>query len=143
MEFSSFSEIMTRIRNTDTRYTVEAYQFVREALDYTVKKLSKPTEGPARHISAAELLEGIRQFALQEYGPMTLTVLTSWGVRRCEDFGQIVFNLVQTGFFGKTEQDSIHDFEGGYDFESAFRKPFTPPAASEQNSGAVPRDAAE
>ena len=108
----------------DPRYDVQAYEFLREALDFTIKLLNKPASGPTRHISGGELLEGIRQFAIREFGPMALTVLNRWGVRRCEDFGDMVFNLVGKGVLGKTDRDRKEDFSGGYDFEQAFRHPF-------------------
>ena len=85
-------------------------------------------------MSGQQLLEGIREFALRQYGPMAITVLDEWGVRRCEDFGEIVFNLVDHGhgLFGKTETDSREDFKGGYDFEEAFKKPFLPGQRTEK-----------
>jgi uncharacterized repeat protein (TIGR04138 family) len=77
-------------------------------------------------VSGQELLEGIREFALEQYGPMTFALLEGWGLRRCEDFGEIVFHLVDYGVLGKTEQDRREDFAGGYDFREAFLRPFEP-----------------
>ena len=57
---------------------------------------------------------------------MALTVLSEWGLRRSEDFGEIVFNMVEHGILSKTENDSRKDFQDGYDFEKAFRSPFRP-----------------
>ena len=115
------------IREQDARYKHDAYLFVRDALDYTVKRIdAKMPDRKTRHITGQELLEGIRNFALQQYGPMTFTVLQSWGVNRCEDFGEIVFNLVETGMFSKTEEDSRSDFTGCYNFDEAFKQPFIP-----------------
>ena len=57
---------------------------------------------------------------------MTLTVLEEWGIKCCEDFGEIVFNMVENKLLAKTEQDSREDFRNGYDFHDAFRKPFLP-----------------
>lgn len=123
----SFDEELDKIIAKDSRYTREAYIFVREALDHTQKAITKPSrdEGP-RHVSGQELLAGIRDFGLQQYGPMTLTVLNEWGIRCCEDFGEIVFNMVENALLAKTEKDSRDDFKGGYNFEEAFRKPFLP-----------------
>ena len=128
MKKLNFNEALIQILAEDPRYDEQAYHFMKEALDFTIKLLAKPIEGPGRHVKGAELLEGIRQYALQEYGPVTLTVLNRWGVRKCEDFGEIVFNMVSKGVLGKTEEDRKEDFAGGYDFESAFRKPFRPRA---------------
>ncbi len=122
----SFEETLDQIIARDPRYQRDAYFFVREALDYTQKNMAKGTRGTIRHVSGQELLGGIRAFALEEFGPMTMTVFEEWGIRACRDFGEIVFNMVESGLLGKTEQDSRADFEGGYDFDDAFRKPFLP-----------------
>jgi uncharacterized repeat protein (TIGR04138 family) len=53
-------------------------------------------------------------------------VLEAWGVRRCRDFGEIVFNLIEYNVFSKTESDRREDFSDIYDFEDAFVKPFQP-----------------
>ncbi len=119
-----FQEAVEQIVKSDKRYDEHAYSFLREALDFSIKLLNKPPQGPGRHVSGQELLEGIRQFALQEYGPMAKTVLSTWGISRCEDFGELVFNLVEAGVLGKTEADRKEDFGGGYDFDAAFRRPF-------------------
>ena len=126
MKKINFNEALGQILKADPRYDEHAYLFLREALDFTLKMLAKPEGGKMRHVSGAELLEGIRQYALQEFGPMAKTVLNQWGVNRCEDFGEIVFNLVEKGILGKTEQDKREDFAGGYDFNEAFRQPFRP-----------------
>lgn len=110
----------------DQRYAPDAYFFVREGLDFTAKMLSKPQEGPGRHIKGKELLEGLRRFTLQEFGPMSLRVLNTWGIKRTDDFGEIVFNLVESGKLGKTDEDKREDFAGGYDFTEVFVKPFKP-----------------
>ncbi len=128
MKQTDFNEALRKILEQDNRYAPDAYLFLREALDFTIKLLQKPNTGPARHVTGGELLDGIRQFALQEFGPLALRVLNHWGVKRCEDFGEIVFNLVESGALGKTEEDRREDFAGGYDFERAFAVPFLPEA---------------
>lgn len=115
------ADVLQRILREDTRYAGEAYAFVRAGLDVTVRRLNKP-----RHVSGQELLDGLREFALDQFGPMARTVLNSWGIRRTEDFGEIVFNLVEAGLLGKTDSDSRADFADGYDFDDAFRRPFQP-----------------
>ena len=126
MKKVSFQEAVAQIMREDSRFPPEAYLFVLESLDFTTRMLSKPASGPKRHVAGAELLEGMRQFALKEYGPVAMTVLNSWGIHRCDDFGQIVFNLVNKKILGKTDSDSVHDFENRFDFETAFKKPFEP-----------------
>jgi uncharacterized repeat protein (TIGR04138 family) len=122
-----FDEELEKIVAKDSRYTRDAYLFVREALDHTQKMIGKPgRDGTMRHVSGQQLLDGIRDYALQQYGPMAITVLNEWGIRRCEDFGELVFNMVENSLLAKTEKDSRADFAGGYTFDDAFRKPFLP-----------------
>ena len=122
----SFDEALELIRAKDPRYAAEAYHFVREALDYTQKDTAKETSGSVRHVTGQELLAGIRAFALTQFGPMAMLVLAEWGVHSCTDFGEIVFNMVEKGILGKTEQDSREDFKDGYDFDEVFVKPYQP-----------------
>ena len=124
MNDAPFQQTVAEICARDPRYTAESYYFVREALDFTVKTLKKPIEGPDRHVTGQELIEGIRQYILQEFGPMALTVLRTWGIQRTEDFGEIVFNLVESGKLGKTDKDNRGDFANGYDFFETFGKPY-------------------
>ncbi|MDE3067531.1 MAG: hypothetical protein KGJ60_08265 [Verrucomicrobiota bacterium] len=126
MQETCFDEVVELITTDDPRYKREAYLFLREALDFTQKLIARENQGQTRHVSGQELLEGIRQYALQEFGPMSATVLEEWGVHGCRDFGEIVFNMVETGLLAKTRTDRREDFEGGYDFTEAFRKPFLP-----------------
>lgn len=119
-------ETLRQIVRDDPRYDLDAYLFLREALDLAVRLYNKPLDGPARHITGRELLEAIRQQALKEYGPMSLRVLNSWGVHVTGDFGEIVFNMVEHGVLGKTEDDKKEDFRGCYDFVDAFEKPYLP-----------------
>jgi uncharacterized repeat protein (TIGR04138 family) len=131
MQEINFDEAVELILVRDARYTREAYTFVREALDFTQKLIVKEKRSRIRHVSGQELLDGIRQFALQQFGPMTVTVLADWGIRSCKDFGEIVFNMVETGLLAKTDRDSRDDFQNGYDFTDAFRKPFWPQSRSD------------
>ena len=110
----------------DGRYSRDAYVFLRDALDYTTKQQKKTKGASVRHVAGPELLEGVRQYALKEFGPMVVTVLSYWGINKCEDIGHMVFNLISAGIFGKTEEDAIEDFKSVYDFNEAFVKPFQP-----------------
>lgn len=135
MQSAYFEEILDAILAQDTRFSRDAYHFVRESLDFTQRQLfpsdqpSNPAPNPEnRHVTGQQLLEGLRDFALQTYGPMALTLLESWGVKRCEDIGDIVFNLVDhgRGMFGKTDNDTREDFRNGFNFQEAFTAPFLP-----------------
>ncbi|MCH8539266.1 MAG: hypothetical protein LAT58_00680 [Opitutales bacterium] len=126
MQTRDFDEVVDIIRKDDPRYERGAYTFIRHALDHTLKSHAQDVAKTktSRHVRGQELLEGIREFALDQFGPLTLTVLNEWGIHKCKDFGHIVFNLVDYGLLGKTDQDSIEDFVQGYDFEEAFVIPF-------------------
>jgi uncharacterized repeat protein (TIGR04138 family) len=126
MQEINFDEAVEQILARDSRYTREAYVFVREALDYTQRLVGKETRGQIRHVSGQELLDGIRRFALNQFGPMAVTVFEEWGVHNCRDLGEIVFNMVESSLLAKTEKDTRDDFQNGYDFTDAFRKPFWP-----------------
>lgn len=108
-------QIVRDIISRDRRYALDAYQFVFEALDYTYRMLKK-----RRHVTGRELLEGARRYAVERYGPLARTVLEHWGISRCEDIGEVVFNLVESSLLRKSEQDSRDDFKEGYDFKQAF-----------------------
>jgi uncharacterized repeat protein (TIGR04138 family) len=126
MQKIGFTEALDSIVGQDTRYAREAYIFLRDALDFTTKQQKKVKGTNVRHVAGPELLEGLKQYALKEFGPMVVTVFNSWGIHRTEDVGHMVFNLIDSGIFGKTEEDSIEDFKDVYDFDDAFVKPFVP-----------------
>jgi uncharacterized repeat protein (TIGR04138 family) len=126
MQEVNFDETVEEIFVKDPRYARDAYTFLREALDFTQKIIGKENHGKVRHVTGQELLNGIRQFALAQFGPMTKTVLEEWGVKNCGDFGELVFNMVESGLLAKTEKDSRDDFQNGYDFTDAFCKPYWP-----------------
>ncbi len=138
----SFEEALELIQARDSRYHREAYLFVREALDHTQKTMVKDARGRLRHVTGQELLGGIRDYALAQFGPMAMMVLNEWGVRQCRDFGEIVFNMVEIGLLAKTEKDSREDFDGGYDFYEAFRTPYLP-AARLRHKQAAPASSGE
>ncbi len=101
------------------RYKANAYKFTLDAVQFTVNRLPE-----RRHVSGQELLQGMRDLALQAFGPMTKTVFEQWGITRTEDFGEIVFHLVEAGLLGKTEADRRSDFARGFDFTEAFVRNF-------------------
>jgi uncharacterized repeat protein (TIGR04138 family) len=140
MQELTFESTLALILAKDPRYQRDAYLFVKDALDHTQKLVLKENKGELRHVSGQELLGGIREYALTQFGPMTQMVFEEWGIKRCEDFGEIVFNMVEIGLLGKTDQDSREDFANGYDFHEAFRKPFLPASRLAANQN-VPKSA--
>ena len=99
----------------DPRYKPEAYLFVLAGLHFTVSQLPE-----SRHVTGQELLEGLRVYGLDQFGPLTQQVFEHWGIHSTEDFGHIVFTLVNAELLRKTEEDSLKDFKGAYDFPTAF-----------------------
>jgi uncharacterized repeat protein (TIGR04138 family) len=126
MQEVNFDEALEQILAKDERFHRDAYLFMREALDFTQKLVGRENQGKVRHVTGQELLDGLRQYALQQFGPMSATVFEEWGIRNCQNFGEIVFNMVEIGLLAKTEKDTRDDFQTGYDFTAAFRKPFWP-----------------
>ncbi len=114
-ELESFLSKIEKVMEENDQYKFEAYSFVMAALHHTVSKLPK-----ARHITGQELLQGIREYALEQFGPMTRTVLNYWGIMKTVDFGKIVFALVEVGILRKQPEDKIEDFQDVYDFKEAF-----------------------
>ncbi|MEE9404443.1 MAG: Minf_1886 family protein [Algisphaera sp.] len=116
-----------------TQYPVDAFIFVQRGLDYTVRQTHGELEAtdplfedddnddrPSRHVSGDQLCEGLRDFARREYGLLANTVLGRWHVTHTEDFGHIVFAMVDAGMMHKTDQDTIEDFRDVFAFNDAF-----------------------
>jgi len=116
-EIHSFLERLETVRQKHPEYKREAYHFVMISLHYTVSKLKDP-----RHVSGKELCFGIRDYALEQYGSMAMTVLEYWGLRETKDFGKIVFYLIEEGLMAKTDEDSIDDFKEVYSFDGTFNQ---------------------
>lgn len=118
----------------DPRYRPQAYHAVRLGLDQAQRLVhGEPKKGAkaaarSRHVSGPQVLEGFRQHCLEAYGPMAYPLLGNWGVRRTADVGNIVFNLIDSGLFGKSEEDRHEDFAAVYDFKEVFQRPFEPGA---------------
>ena len=123
----------------DQRYPIEAYFFVREALAYAADKMelgacsepecqcdpSDPTVAESsRHLTGQQLCEAIRQFAIQQYGFMAKVVLNEWGIGTTQDFGEIVYNMIDIGLMKKSRHDRKSHFADVYDFDAAFQDNF-------------------
>lgn len=146
MGIRDFDSVIREVTRRDARYHRDAYHFVREALDFTQvrqRRSRRPGREEEAHVSAAELLEGIRAYALHQYGPMAKFLFQEWGVFTCEDFGEIVFNMIRCGILRKTEEDRVEDFRGRYTFYDAFAKPFLPQSATPVVLGSAPQEAEE
>ncbi len=119
VESVSPQERFAELLRSDQRYHPEAYSFIFEALDYAVrmKSGSKAAESGStlqQHVTGQDLLEGMRRYALESFGCLAYSVITSWGIQSTEDVGEMVFNLVDHGLMGKQESDTKEDFANGF-----------------------------
>ena len=116
-EFATLEAAFAQIRERDGRYHERGYLFVRAALEFAQGRL------PARrHLSGGELAWACRDFALEQFGLLAPTVLGYWGIKSTDDFGRIVFMLIEVGLLAKQESDRLEDFESVYDFAAIFRE---------------------
>ncbi|MBC8290396.1 MAG: hypothetical protein H8E37_08775 [Planctomycetes bacterium] len=121
---------LSKTESTGLKYHTDAYRFVDSALRFTQKRLHRMPKGneelddESAHISGPELLDGVRELALQEFGLMTIPVFRHWGVRSTDDFGRIVFDFIERGAMRKTDQDQVTDFFAIYDFEEVFDRDY-------------------
>lgn len=121
-------QAIAKLREQDAKYSPAAYHFIRRALDHSLRKLKREDADRPAHVTGKELLEGFRELALAEYGPLAKTVLEDWGITQCSEVGEIVFQLVGMGVLGKNENDKLDDFEEIWSFSEAFDVPFLPQA---------------
>jgi len=116
---------LEEIVHRDPRFALEAYEFVFASLAHTQEMLGRvpPTEGTRPdqdyHVSGRELVNGIRDLALREFGLMARTVFRLWGINKTDDFGEIVFNLIDAGLMSKADSDCRKDFSGVFDLDAA------------------------
>lgn len=124
--------LLRKLALKDGRYAPEAFEFLYHALDHAVHVAGREeAEGTARHVTGQELLEGMRQYAIVQFGPLAAPVWRAWGIRDTLDWGRIVFLLVEEGMLNRQDTDSIEDFRSGFDFEDAFVRSYRPAITSE------------
>lgn len=126
MQAVHFEQSVATILKRDKRFDPNAYFFLKEALDFTLKRSAEANGGQARHVSGPELLEGFRDLSLEQFGPMASTLMSEWGVRKCQDVGDMVFHLIEEQVFGKQDSDRREDFSEVFDFEQSLVTPFLP-----------------
>jgi uncharacterized repeat protein (TIGR04138 family) len=130
--------MLLRLTQQDLRYPIEAYLFVREALAYASDQfqLQQPCEesgssGTAtqrrtksQHLTGQQLCEGIRLYAIMQFGFMAKVVLNYWGIYSTSDFGNIVFNMIRMKILKKSTKDRRSHFDGVYEFDDVFESQF-------------------
>lgn len=131
---TNFNAKLAEVVGKDPRYAYEAYEFVFQALHHTQQMLDRlppppiqPMEQggePKHHVSGQELLEGVRSLALREFGLMARTVFHMWGIHKTDDFGEIVFNLIEAELMSKTSEDTRADFHNLYNLDRVLVEDF-------------------
>lgn len=123
-----FDQAVSDILKHDPTYPRAAYELLPVALDYTVRQCYKkrPKDNENQHVTGQQLSIGFRDYMLETYGPFAWDLLQTYNIHRTNDIGQLVYNLIKVGAFGKTEKDSIDDFDNVYDFWTTFHEPFDP-----------------
>lgn len=128
MQAVQFEQSVVSILKRDKRFDPHAYFFLKDALDFTLKRIAESNGGRARHVTGPELLAGCRDFALEQFGPMASTLMSEWSIRKCQDVGDMVFHLIEEQVFGKQDSDKKEDFSEVFDFEASLIVPFLPAA---------------
>lgn len=126
MQAMQFEQSVVSILKRDKRFDPHAYFFLKDALDFTLKRIAETNNGQARHVTGPELLSGFRDCALEQFGPMASTLMSEWSIRKCQDVGDMVFLLIEEQVFGKQDSDKKEDFSEVFDFEASLITPFLP-----------------
>lgn len=134
-------QAMRKLLKEDSRYKYEAYQFIREALQFAHEHLPELSQAPVvgdalsksrpTHITGQQLCEACRQYAVSQYGYLGQMVLGSWGIESTSDFGEIVYNLIRIEQMRKSDSDRREDFDDVYAFDGAFEPEFSLPKSIE------------
>ncbi len=115
-DVATLEAALAEIRRRDGKYNERAYVFVLAALEFAQTRL------PARrHLSGVELAWACRDFALEQFGMLASAVMTHWGIHSTDDFGQIVFRLIDVGLLARQPDDRLEDFEHVYEFAEVFK----------------------
>ena len=126
MSESEFEQAVEQIIRRDGRFDPLAYYFLKDSLDFTVKRLEGESRGRFRHVTGGELLAGFRDHALDQFGPMASTLMREWGVCESGHVGEMVFQLIEERVFGKQESDRKEDFANSFDLTEELTVPFLP-----------------
>lgn len=126
MQPTQFMDAIQSVVLKDKRYDAAAYFFLKDALDFTVKKAAESNDGEHRHVSAKELAQGFHNYAIEEFGPMASTMMSEWGVTETLDIGNMVFLLIEEGIFGKQDSDTLEEFTNVFPLLKSLDDPFRP-----------------
>lgn len=126
MLYSSFEDAVDAILRKHPEYAPDAYDFMREALEATSRDMAEAEERTSPHLSAYELYMGFCAYALSEYGPLAAAVMEHWGIDSSSDVGNIVYNLIEVGVFGKQAGDTREQFDNLCPLRTVLDTPYLP-----------------
>ena len=107
---------LDKIALKDGRFSPEVVKFVYEGLSYSVEKL---VNQPG-HVSGQTLCQGLKMFAIENWGRLAKLVLNDGGVKTTRDFGEIVYMMIENKWMSAQPSDTIEDFDNVYDFQTVF-----------------------
>lgn len=113
-EGDDFADIVAK----DSRYHPRAYTL----LMHVIGRLSGPEHD--RHMDGFAIMDEFKETVLDQFGPLSLRVVNEWGLKSCEDLGEMMFNLADAHRIQRDEDDSKDCFLSGFDFEEEFLGPF-------------------
>jgi uncharacterized repeat protein (TIGR04138 family) len=134
-----FRQAVQEARQKDRRYAEDAYYFINQGVLFSAELMTRPEFGHKRHLSGPELCNGIRDFALSEFGPMAFPVLSRWGVRTTLDIGHVIFNLIDAKVLIASAEDRLGDFDEVFDLRESLEQPYLPSAALPELSFKIDR----
>ena len=123
-------DIIRKICEEDDTFPPMAYCFVRDSVHKALDNIAKTKreivfdndEPP--DIKGADLCRFFRDTLITRFGPCAIDVLDTWNIKQTSDFGKIVYKLISVEILGKSENDSIEDFDDVFDFTEEFVMPY-------------------
>ena len=110
----------------DGRYCIKAFEFLHDGLEYAVKNVhgyraefaddDEFDDHESSHVSGQQLCLAMRDLAKKRWGMLAKAVLNKWGIHKTQDFGNMVYLLIEHDFMDKNPEDTIEDFDDVFDF---------------------------
>ena len=123
-------DIIRKICEEDDSFPPMAYCFVRDSVHKALENIAKAkrelrfNDEEPPDIQGADLCRFFRDTLINRFGPCAIDVLDTWNIKKTSDFGKIVYKLISVEILGKSENDSVEDFDDVYDFTEEFVMPY-------------------
>lgn len=103
-------EVLKQLAKEDTRYPAESYKFLLHCLGVVQTRKEK------KQVSGQDLCFVFKEAGCHYFGFLARTVFDHWGIKRTEDIGNIVYNLIGAGIMKKQKSDKRSDFKNVFNF---------------------------